>query len=76
MMSEIEKIIQNENKKNPLTDEEIAEILKISREDVTRYRLLNNISNSNERRKSYLYDDIKKFLRKTRIYLIESLPKV
>ena len=66
MMSEIEKIIQNENKKNPLTDEEIAEILKISREDVTRYRLLNNISNSNERRKSYLYDDIKKILKENK----------
>lgn len=45
-MDEIIKIIENEDKKNPLTDEKIASILKINREEVTQYRLLNSIPDS------------------------------
>ncbi|SNX53475.1 sigma 54-interacting transcriptional regulator [Thermoanaerobacterium sp. RBIITD] len=66
MVDEIVKVIQNEDKKNPLTDEKIASILKINREDVTQYRLLNDIPDSRERRKPYLYEDAKKILSKNR----------
>ena len=50
MKDEILKIIENEDKKNPLTDEEIALELKISREIVTEYRKKENIENSRNRR--------------------------
>ncbi|MEG6566559.1 sigma 54-interacting transcriptional regulator [Thermoanaerobacterium saccharolyticum] len=63
MVDEIIKIIENEDKKNPLTDEKIASILNINREEVTQYRLLNSIPDSRERRKPYLYEDAKKILR-------------
>lgn len=62
IMEGIISIIQNEDKKNPLTDEKIALILKTNREDVTEYRLLKNIPDSRERRKPYLYKDIKAIL--------------
>lgn len=65
-MNKIEKILQNEDIKNPLTDEKIASMLKINREDVTEYRRIKNILDSRERRKPYLYDDIKKILVKNR----------
>ncbi|TDT63604.1 sigma 54-interacting transcriptional regulator [Fonticella tunisiensis] len=61
-MNEIEKIIQNEDKKNPLTDESIASMLNISRELVTEYRLLNGIPDSRERRRPYLYEDAKRII--------------
>ncbi|AEF16985.1 PTS system transcriptional activator [Thermoanaerobacterium xylanolyticum LX-11] len=61
-MDEIVKIIKNEDKKNPLTDEKIASMLKINREEVTQYRLENGIPDSRERRKPYLYEDAKKIL--------------
>ncbi|MFU0783112.1 MAG: sigma 54-interacting transcriptional regulator [Thermoanaerobacterium thermosaccharolyticum] len=65
-MDEIVKIIENEDKKNPLTDEKIAFILKINREEVTQYRLENGIPDSRERRKPYLYGDAKKILSEDR----------
>lgn len=61
-MDEIVKIIENEDKKNPLTDEKIASILNVNREEVTQYRLENGIPDSRERRKPYLYEDAKKIL--------------
>ncbi|OXT05987.1 transcriptional regulator [Thermoanaerobacterium thermosaccharolyticum] len=66
MVDEIVKIIENEDKKNPLTDEKIASILKINREEVTQYRLENGIPDSRERRKPYLYEDAKKILSEDR----------
>jgi len=61
-VDEIVKIIENEDKKNPLTDEKIASILNVNREEVTQYRLENGIPDSRERRKPYLYEDAKKIL--------------
>lgn len=55
-------IIQNEDKKNPLTDEKIALMLKVSRKDVTEYRLIKKIPDSRERRRPYLYKDIEEVL--------------
>jgi transcriptional regulator with AAA-type ATPase domain/transcriptional regulatory protein LevR len=61
-MNEINKIIQNEDKKNPLTDESIASMLNVNRELVTEYRLLNDIPDSRERRRPFLYEDAKKIM--------------
>jgi hypothetical protein len=48
---DIFSIIESEDKKNPLTDQKIADILNTTREKVTEERLLNNIPDSRERRK-------------------------
>lgn len=61
-MDEIVGIIQNEDRKNPLTDEKIALMLKMNRKDVTEYRLAKKIPDSRERRKPYLYKDIEAIL--------------
>ncbi|HAA65063.1 MAG TPA: hypothetical protein DCE04_07795, partial [Thermoanaerobacter sp.] len=64
MIERIFEIIQKEDKKNPLTDDQIAAILNIKREDVTQFRLKNNIPDSRERRKPYLLEDAKKIISK------------
>ncbi|ABY95705.1 MULTISPECIES: sigma 54-interacting transcriptional regulator [Thermoanaerobacter] len=64
MIDRIFEIIQKEDKKNPLTDDQIASILNIKREDVTQFRLKNNIPDSRERRKPYLLEDAKKIISK------------
>lgn len=55
-------LINKEDKKNPLTDEEIAERLNILRETVTKVRKENSILDSRERRKQFLINDIKNIL--------------
>lgn len=60
MNSQLKKIIGGENKKNPLTDEEIAEKMDLSREMITVMRKENNISSSKERMKPLLKKEIKK----------------
>jgi transcriptional regulator with AAA-type ATPase domain/transcriptional regulatory protein LevR len=62
MDKKIIELINKEDKKNPLTDEEIAEKLNIFRETVTNIRKDNNIKNSRERRKEFLIEDIKSIL--------------
>lgn len=62
MVDEIVKVIENEDKKKPLTDEKIASMLNIKREDITQFRLDNGIPDSRERRKPYLFEDAKKIL--------------
>lgn len=64
MDKKIIELINKEDKKNPLTDEEIAEKLNIFRETVTNIRKDNNIKNSRERRKEFLIEDIKNILMK------------
>ena len=65
LINKIQDLIDKEDKKNPYTDEEISEVLKLDREAVTKFRLDNNISNSRERRQEILRKD----LRKIKIYL-------
>lgn len=56
VMSLIKEIVEKEDKRNPLTDDEIAEILKkeqgirIARRTVAKYREILNIKSSRERR--------------------------
>lgn len=62
MIDRIMEIIQNEDKKNPLTDEEIASMIGVKREDITQLRLINNIPDSRERRKPYILNDVEKII--------------
>lgn len=62
MDEKVMDLINKENKKNPLTDEEIAEYLHMFRETVTRMRKENSIPDSRERRKQFLTKDIKDIL--------------
>ncbi|WP_422444810.1 sigma 54-interacting transcriptional regulator [Thermoanaerobacterium sp. DL9XJH110] len=58
MLDRLLKIIAEEDKKNPLTDKEIAERLKVKREVVTQLRLEHNIPDSRERRRPFIIRDI------------------
>ena len=53
------KIIQEEDKKNPLTDEECAKLLFINRSEVTQLRQALGIPDSRERRKPLLIKEIR-----------------
>ena len=63
MKDKIIKIIENEDKKNPFTDEEIATALNIFRENVTTIRKENGVPDSRERKRRILSEDIKESLR-------------
>ena len=54
MEDQLLRIIKNEDKKNPLTDQEIAQKLGISRSKVTSLRTSSNIASSNNRRKALI----------------------
>lgn len=58
-LSKVKEVISNEDFKNPLSDEEIAQKLSILRETVTNCRHELNIPNSRERRKPALIKAIK-----------------
>ncbi|AOT72631.1 sigma 54-interacting transcriptional regulator [Geosporobacter ferrireducens] len=61
-MKRLLDLIQTEDKKNPLTDEEIAKALGINRSDVVNLRHTLNIGDSRERRKELLEEEIRKIL--------------
>ncbi len=63
MNEKIRSCIQIEDKKNPLTDEQIAKKLGIKREQVTALRRKENLPDSRERRKPYLLKDIGELLK-------------
>ena len=60
----IEEIIKKEDKKSPLTDEEISEKLGISREIVTKIRNEKEIPNSRDRNIDVLKEEIENILKK------------
>lgn len=64
-MKKILELIQNEDKKNPLTDQQISKILGISRSDVVNLRHALKIGDSRERRKELLEAEIRKLLEMT-----------
>ena len=57
-MDKILREIQREDKKNPYTDQELAEMLNVARSEVISVRKKNNILDSRERRKKILIKDI------------------
>lgn len=63
MLQKIKELIENEDKKNPLTDQEIAEQLKVRREQITSIRLENDIPDSRERRKPFIVKDLSQILK-------------
>lgn len=62
MNEKVIDLIDKEDKKNPLTDEEIAEYLHVLRETVTKIRKDNNVPDSRERRRKFLINDITNIL--------------
>ncbi|CCQ95107.1 PTS system transcriptional activator [[Clostridium] ultunense Esp] len=62
MKNQLIKIIEKEDKKNPLTDIEISKLLKSRREEITILRRELNIPDSRERRKPYLVKEINHIL--------------
>ena len=58
MQDKILIVIQEEDKKNPLTDEEISKLLFINRSEVTQLRQALDIPDSRERRKPLLLQEI------------------
>lgn len=62
MDKEVRQLIEKENKKQPLTDEELGRRLNISRDRVKDIRERNRIPNSRERLKPSLYLDAKNIL--------------
>ncbi|OJT91810.1 hypothetical protein BM535_14555 [Clostridioides difficile] len=53
-MDKILREIQREDKKNPYTDQELAEMLNVARSEVISVRKKNNILDSRERKKKIL----------------------
>lgn len=62
-MKSILDLIENEDKKNPLTDEELSKMLGTTRSEVIRLRDSFNIGDSRERRKHILESEMKKILK-------------
>jgi len=63
MLQKIKELIKNEDKKNPLTDQEIAKQLKVRREQITSIRLERGIPDSRERRKPFIMKDMTRILK-------------
>ncbi|GAA0731710.1 sigma 54-interacting transcriptional regulator [Clostridium oceanicum] len=63
-MKKLFDLVDNEDKKNPLTDNQIAKFLNLSRSEVVKLRHANNIGNSRERREEILKKEIKKIKEK------------
>lgn len=62
----INGLLESEDKKNPYTDEQIADKLQILREVVTDFRKKNNIDNSRNRRSQYISNDALEIIKNNR----------
>ena len=56
------ELIENEDKKIPLTDNDIAKKVNTTRAYITQFRKEKDLPNSNQRREKVLYNDIKKII--------------
>ncbi|QTL97645.1 PRD domain-containing protein [Iocasia frigidifontis] len=72
----IKKLLSNEDKKNPLTDQQLALKLNVSREKVTVTRQKLNIKSSKERLKPFLVEEIRSIIKKQSNISIRELTKV
>lgn len=75
LKGEINKIIQQEDKKNPFTDKELAKKLNTTRETITVIRNELNIPDSRGRREPMLIEDIKNILSKDSEISVAALTK-
>ena len=64
MKEKLKRLIEREDKKNPYTDEQISDLLQVSRELVTNLRNELGIPNSRERRMNNLVDVVNSILEK------------
>jgi len=64
-MNEISELIDKEDKKNPLTDEQISKLLGITRADVIKARNSLNIGDSRDRRKDIMETEMKQILKQS-----------
>ena len=62
-MKELIDLIKNEDKKNPLTDDEIAKKLNLNRSEVVKLRQSLNIGNSRHRREEILESEMRNILK-------------
>lgn len=62
MIDKLKSLIASEDKKNPLTDQELSDYLRISRVSVTKLRKQNGIPTSADRRKDLLVKNIKEIM--------------
>ena len=60
--NKILELIENEDKRKPLTDSDIARLINTTREYITQFRTEKNINNSRQRKESILHIDIKKLI--------------
>lgn len=74
-MDEIKKLLMEENKLDPLTDDAIADMLKINRAIVTAYRIKNGIPNSRERKHKSLVADSEKIIKNETVISDRKLSK-
>lgn len=75
MISSILGLINKEDKKNPLTDEELSEMLKVDREMITKIHLEENILIQENVEKKVLKNDLKKIIEEDRDNSIRQLTK-
>lgn len=76
MEDKLRKLIESEDKKNPYTDEQLADMLSMRRDAVTTLRSELNIPDSRERRKPYLVREIKEILLKNKDISNRQLTKI
>ncbi|AWK51663.1 transcriptional regulator [Clostridium beijerinckii] len=60
--NKILELIENEDKRKPLTDSDIARLINTTREYITQFRTEKNINNSRQRKEAILHNDIKKLI--------------
>jgi transcriptional regulator with AAA-type ATPase domain/transcriptional regulatory protein LevR len=60
--NKILELIENEDKRKPLTDSEIAKLVNTTREYITQFRIEKNINNSRKRKELILHNDVKKLI--------------
>lgn len=68
MRNKILRLIKSEDKKNPLTDVELAKILFINRSEVTKLRIMHGIPDSRERRHPILTREVARIVEKNPQY--------
>ena len=75
MNNTVKELIEKEDRKNPYTDEQLAKLCNMSREEVTLLRQEQGILDSRERRRQIYYQRLRKYCRQTKKYQTGSLQR-